>query len=199
MKRLLAYLFLVLGLLLSVNAFAEKIESFKCTPKKTSQKHQAKNDLNFTLVSTKSEHQKFVTYNIEDNVAMAWVYPEEVLKQRGVTGYKSYTEWTTYEYNFWDYFLEEYTVTNYMMTERKKDERLILSGTVLTTSEYYFKKFSELENLRNEHKNEEEEYFKMFKKDTSEIYQHFEQRWGDSQNVSSSIKRALIAWDCKKS
>ena len=197
MKKFISILTLIL--LSYVSVHAETVEVFVCKPKKTSQKHQAKNNYNFMLVSTNSEIQKYVTYDLEDNVAMAWIYTEKYLKEKmGVKGYKSYSEWTTYEYNIWDYFPKEYTVTNYIMTERKKDGRLILSGTVLTTSEYYFNKFSELEKLRNEHKNEEEKYFKMFKKNTSEIYKHFEQRWGDSQNVSSSVKRALLAWDCNK-
>ena len=187
MKKLSIYVFLVL--MLCSNAFAATVEDFKCTPKKTSQKEQAKKDLNFRLISTQSEKQKFVTYNNKDDVAMAWIYNEEFLKQKmKITGYKSYTEWTTYEFN--DYLPEEYTVTNYVMTERKKDGRLILAGSVIITSEYYHKEFSELEKLRNEHKNNEEKYFKMFKKDTSRIYKHYEQRW------NSQIKYAKIAWDC---
>ena len=133
MKKLLAIL--VLSLLLISNAYAEKIESFKCTPKKTSKKHQAKNDLNFMLVSTKSETQKFVNYNIEDNTALARVYNEEFLKSRGIDDYTSYTEWATFEYNFWDYFPEQYTVTGYMLTERK-DGKLLLAGTVLNSWPY---------------------------------------------------------------
>ena len=195
MKKLLGII--VLGLLLSVNAFAEKIESFKCTPKKTSQKHQAKNDLNFMLLSTNSEIQKFVNYNIEDNTALARVYNEEFLKSKGIDNYKSYNEWATFEYNFWDYFPGEYTVTGHMLTERK-DGRLALSGTVLTTSEYYYKEFSESKKKRDAHKNNDEKYFEMFLKDSTRIGDHHSQRWSDSQNVSSSVKRALIAWDCKK-
>ena len=38
----------------------------------------------------------------------------------------------------------------------------------------------------------------MFLKDSTRIGDHHSQRWSDSQNVSSSVKRALIAWDCKK-
>ena len=53
----------------------------------------------------------------------------------GVTGYKSYTEWTTYEFN--DYLPEEYTITNYVMTERKKDGKLLLAGSIIITSENY--------------------------------------------------------------
>ena len=189
MKKLFLYVFL--GLLLGSNAFAATVEDFKCTPKETSQKEQAKKDFNFKLISTQSEKQKFVTYNNKENVAMAWIYNEELLKQKmKITGYKSYTEWTTYEFN--DYFPEEYTVTNYTMTERKKDGRLLLAGSVVMTSEYYHKEFSELEKLRNEHKNNEEKYFTMFKKDTSRIYEHFGQRW------NSQAKSAKIAWDCNK-
>ena len=167
MKKLPLYVFL--GLMLVSNVFAATVEDFKCTPKKTSQKEQAKKDLNFRLISTQSEKQKFVTYNNKDDVAMAWFYNEKFLKQKmGVTGYKSYNEWTTYEFN--DYLPEEYTITNYVMTERKKDGKLILAASIIITSENYHKEFSELEKLRNEHKNNEEEYFKMFKEDTSKIY-----------------------------
>tara|TARA_B100001123_G_C15302396_1_gene1021477 strand:- start:1573 stop:2148 length:576 start_codon:yes stop_codon:yes gene_type:complete len=190
MKKLLGIL--VLSLLLSSNAFAATDEIFKCTPKVTSQKEQAKKDLNFRLISTQSQMQKFVTYNDKDDVAMAWFYNEKFLKQKmGVTGYKSYTEWTTYEFN--DYLPEEYTITNYVMTERKKDGKLLLAGSIIITSENYYKEFSELEKLRNEHKNNEEAYFKMFKENTSKLYKYFEKRWN-----MIGVKKLRIAWDCNK-
>ena len=80
MKKLFLYVFL--GLLLASNTFAATVEDFKCTPKKTSQKEQAKKDFNFKLISTQSEKQKFVTYNNKENVAMSWIYNEELLKQK---------------------------------------------------------------------------------------------------------------------
>ena len=87
MKKLFLYVFL--GLLLSSNAFAATVEDFKCTPKMTSQKEQAKKDLNFRIISTQSEMQKFVTYNNKDDVAMAWFYNEKLLKQVFIAVIKS--------------------------------------------------------------------------------------------------------------
>ena len=208
MKKLLSII--VLSLLLNGNAFATTVEDFKCTPKKLSQKHsdKAKNDYNFMLVSTNSETQKYVTYNIEDNVAMAWVYTEKFLVEKmGVTGYKSYTEWTTIEYNFWDYFPEEYTVTNYMLTNRKKDGRLVLAATILGTNELIANSnerehndFLKLEKLRNEHTDNKEKYFAMFKKDTKKLYSHFGTNWNiEAKRIGkSNSKAALIGWNCKK-
>ena len=198
MKKLFSIIF-VIGLLWCNVSVAETIESFKCTPKKTSKKHQAKNDLNFMLVSTKSKTQKFVNYNIEDNTALARVYNEEFLKSRGIDDYTSYTEWATFEYNFWDYFPEQYTVTGYMLTERK-DGKLLLAGTVLilghtlATSEYYYEEFLESQKKRNTHKNNDEKYLEMSLKDSTRIGDHHAYRWNDTNDS----ERALIAWNCKK-
>ena len=206
MKKFISILALIL--LSYVSVHAETVEVFVCKPKKTSHKHQAKNDYNFMLVSTNSEIQKYVTYDLEDNVAMAWFYPEKILVEKmGVTGYKSYVEWTTFEYNFWDYFPEEYTVTNYIMTNRKKDGRLVLAATILGTNEWTANSserehndFLKLEKLRNEHKDNKEKYFEMFKKDTKKLYGYFEIRWNiEAKRIGkSNSKAALIAWDCNK-
>ena len=195
MKKIITILALIL--LSYVSAHAETVEVFVCKPKKTSNKYQAKNDYNFMLVSNNLENKKFVTYDIQENVALAHIYNEEFLKSKGIKNYKSYTEWGTYEYNFWDYFPGEYTVTGLMLTERK-DGRLVLSATVLTTSEYYYKEFSESKKERELNKNNNEKYLEMFLKDTKRIGDHHYQRWNDSQNISSSVKRALLGWNCNK-
>jgi len=79
MKKLLSII--ILGLLLSVNAFAATVEDFKCTPKKTEQKEQAKKDINFRLISTKNEKIKFLTYDFENIISLVILKSKSVLKQ----------------------------------------------------------------------------------------------------------------------
>ena len=119
MKKILGVIFL--SLVLSGNAYAEKIEVFKCKPKNTKYEEQAENNFNFQLISTQSKTQKFIRYNSSEDVALANVIDEEALKNNQINNYKSYHQWVTYEYDFWSYFPEAFTVTAYTLTERKKD------------------------------------------------------------------------------
>ena len=183
---------------MSGNAYAEKIEVFKCKPKNTKYEEQAENNFNFQLISTQSKTQKFIRYNSSEDVALANVIDEEALKNNQINNYKSYHQWVTYEYDFWSYFPEAFTVTAYTLTERKKDGKLVLAGTIITTSEYYYNEFLESKIKRKKIKEIKNEYLKMFSIDTLRMGTHHGQRLQDSQNVSSSVSRAFIGWDCLK-
>ena len=197
MKKLFLSI-LVICSLLGGNAYAEKIDVFKCKPKNTKYEEQAENNFNFQLISTQSKTQKFIRYNSSEDVALANVIDEEALKNYQINNYKSYHQWVTYEYDFWSYFPEAFTVTTYTLTERKKDGKLVLAGTIITTSEYYYNEFLESKIKRKKNKEIKNEYLKMFSIDTLRMGTHHGQRLQDSQNVSSSVSRAFIGWDCLK-
>ena len=190
MKKLLSII--ILGLLLSVNAFAATVEDFKCTPKKTEQKEQAKKDINFRLISTKNEKIKFLTYDLENIISLVILESKSVLKQ--FKNYKSMHKWFTYEFD--DYIPETYSVTQYVMTENKKNGDLVLWGTVVDTSQYYYDTFLNLDKLKNEHQKNEEKFFVMTDELGALIQKHHMERWHNYSDATKQERK--IAWSCEK-
>ena len=189
MKKLLGIL--VLGLMLGSNAFAATVEDFKCTPKKTEQKEQAKKDINFRLISTKNEKAKFLTYDLENIISFVMLESKSVLKQ--FKNYKSMHKWFTYEFD--DYLPETYSVTQYVMTENKKNGDLVLAATIIDTSQYYYDTFLNLDKLKNEHQKNEEKFFVMTLELAAQIQEHMMGRWCSTDATKQERK---IAWNCNK-
>ena len=191
MKKLLGIL--VLGLLLSGNAFATTVEDFKCTPKKTEQKEQAKKDINFRLISTKNEKIKFLTYDLENIISLVVILESRsVLKQ--YKNIKSIHLWFTYEFD--DYLPETYSVTRYVMTENKKNGDLVLEAIVIDTSQYYYDTFLNLDKLKNEHQKNEEKFFVMTDELGALIQKHHMERWHNYSDATKQERK--IAWNCNK-
>ena len=191
MKKLFSIIF-VIGLLLNGNAFATTVEDFKCTPKKTEQKEQAKKDINFRLISTENEKVKFLTYDLENIISLVMLQDKSVLKQ--FKNYKSMHKWFTYEFD--DYLPETYSVTRYVMTENKKNGDLVLEAIVIDTSQYYYDTFLNLDKLKNEHQKNEEKFFVMGAELYVLIHEHYTARWYNSSNVMNQERK--IAWNCNK-
>jgi len=103
-------------------------------------------------------------------------------------------KWFTYEFD--DYLPETYSITQYVMTENKKNGDLVLWGTVIDTSQYYYDTFLNLDKLKNEHQKNEEKFFVMTLELTSQIQEHMMARWDNSSNVMNQERK--LAWNCNK-
>ena len=204
MKKLFLSI-LVLGLLLGGNGYAEKIEVFKCKPKKIAdpakvekylpdeRKIDSRKNLDFSFMHTLDRNYKFIKSDFRNNYTLVEVLNKSILKQ--YKHYKSMHIWFTYEFD--DFFSETFTVSQYIMTENKKNGNIVLAASIVDTSEYYFNEFSKLDESKNMSLKNEDELIKVSIDISTKINDYFNKRWAISSSTYN-LKQAGTAWDCLK-
>ena len=83
--------------------------------------------------------------------------------------------WFTYEFD--DFFSETFTVSQYIMTENKKNGNIVLAASIVDTSEYYFNEFSKLDESKNMILKNEDELIKVSIDISTKINDYFNKRW----------------------